>query len=63
YYASDFTEAIALAEMSQQVNSRWSGPSWQRPWRSGPDGPDGASYYAAERTHWLGSRRAIDAVP
>ncbi|WP_131738633.1 hypothetical protein [Actinomadura roseirufa] len=33
YYASDFTEAIALAEMSQQVNSRWSGPSWQRHWR------------------------------
>lgn len=37
-----------------------------RPWRggaAGPDGPDGASYYAAERSGWLGSRRGIDAVP
>ncbi|QXJ20009.1 GNAT family N-acetyltransferase [Actinomadura graeca] len=34
-----------------------------RPWRAGPDGPDGASYVAADRTHWLGSRRGIDAVP
>ncbi|MFD0690549.1 GNAT family N-acetyltransferase [Actinomadura fibrosa] len=33
-----------------------------RPWGGGPDGPDGAAYYAAERTRWLGSRRAIDAV-
>lgn len=34
-----------------------------RPWRDGPDGPDGAAYYAADRSRWLGSRRAIDAVP
>ncbi|TDD75758.1 GNAT family N-acetyltransferase [Actinomadura rubrisoli] len=34
-----------------------------RPWRPGPDGPDGASYYAADRARWLGSRRAVDAVP
>ncbi|MBT2211696.1 MULTISPECIES: GNAT family N-acetyltransferase [Actinomadura] len=34
-----------------------------RPWHEGSDGPDGASYVAAERTHWLRSRRGIDAVP
>ncbi|MBO2462485.1 GNAT family N-acetyltransferase [Actinomadura violacea] len=34
-----------------------------RPWRRGADGPDGASYYAADRSGWLGSRRGIDAVP
>ncbi|WP_433154104.1 GNAT family N-acetyltransferase [Actinomadura nitritigenes] len=34
-----------------------------RPWRGGASGPDGPSYYAADRSGWLGSRRGIDAVP
>ncbi|WP_051712367.1 GNAT family N-acetyltransferase [Spirillospora albida] len=32
-----------------------------RPWRDGPDGPDGAAYYQADRTMWFGSRRTVDA--
>ncbi|MEU9843923.1 GNAT family protein [Actinomadura sp. NPDC048032] len=34
-----------------------------RRWREGPAGPDGAAYYAAERSRWVGSRRKVDAVP
>ncbi|WP_141586040.1 GNAT family N-acetyltransferase [Actinomadura sp. WMMA1423] len=34
-----------------------------RRWREGPAGPDGAAYYAAERSRWIGSRRIADAVP
>ncbi|MEV4008730.1 GNAT family protein [Actinomadura sp. NPDC049753] len=34
-----------------------------RRWRDGPAGPDGAAYYAAERSRWIGSRRIVDAVP
>jgi RimJ/RimL family protein N-acetyltransferase len=34
-----------------------------RRWRDGPAGPDGAAYYAADRSRWIGSRRIIDAVP
>ncbi|MFB4309921.1 GNAT family N-acetyltransferase [Actinomadura sp. GTD37] len=34
-----------------------------RRWRDGPSGPDGAAYYAADRSRWIGSRRIIDAVP
>lgn len=29
----------------------------------GPGGPDGAAYYTAERSRWIGSRRIVDAVP
>ncbi|TDD92568.1 N-acetyltransferase [Actinomadura darangshiensis] len=34
-----------------------------RRWREGPAGPDGAAYYAADRSRWIGSRRIVDAVP
>ncbi|NVI88840.1 GNAT family N-acetyltransferase [Actinomadura sp. BRA 177] len=34
-----------------------------RRWRDGPAGPDGAAYYAADRSRWIGSRRIVDAVP
>lgn len=34
-----------------------------RRWQDGPTGPDGAAYYAAERSRWIGSRRIIDVVP
>ncbi|GGQ35133.1 RimJ/RimL family protein N-acetyltransferase [Actinomadura coerulea] len=34
-----------------------------RRWREGPAGPDGAAYYAAERSRWIGSRRVPDVVP
>jgi RimJ/RimL family protein N-acetyltransferase len=34
-----------------------------RRWQDGPGGPDGAAYYAAERSRWIGSRRIVDAVP
>jgi RimJ/RimL family protein N-acetyltransferase len=29
----------------------------------GPSGPDGAAYYAADRSRWIGSRHIVDAVP
>ncbi|MFA1537510.1 GNAT family N-acetyltransferase [Actinomadura monticuli] len=34
-----------------------------RRWRDGPAGPDGAAYYAADRSRWVGSRRIVDAIP
>ncbi|TDC70892.1 N-acetyltransferase [Actinomadura sp. GC306] len=29
----------------------------------GPAGPDGAAYYAADRSRWAGAGRAVDALP
>ncbi|GAA4227321.1 GNAT family N-acetyltransferase [Actinomadura meridiana] len=29
----------------------------------GPSGPDGAAYYAADRSRWIGYRPVVDAVP
>ncbi|MFC4049496.1 GNAT family N-acetyltransferase [Actinomadura syzygii] len=43
------------AEIALQLGMR------RRP--EGPRGPDGAAYYAAERSRWIGSRRIVDAVP
>jgi RimJ/RimL family protein N-acetyltransferase len=34
-----------------------------RRWPDGPAGPDGAAYYTADRSRWIGSRRIVDAVP
>lgn len=45
----------ASAEIAMQLGMR------RRP--DGPAGPDGAAYYAAERSRWVGSRRIVDAVP
>ncbi|RKS73273.1 RimJ/RimL family protein N-acetyltransferase [Actinomadura pelletieri DSM 43383] len=45
----------ASAEIALQLGMR------RRP--DGPAGPDGAAYYAAERSRWVGSRRFVDAVP
>ncbi|MEU8799959.1 GNAT family N-acetyltransferase [Spirillospora sp. NPDC048819] len=45
----------ASAEIALQLGMR------RRP--DGPGGPDGAAYYAADRSRWIGSRRIVDAVP
>ncbi|MFI0479851.1 GNAT family N-acetyltransferase [Actinomadura sp. 9N215] len=45
----------ASAEIALQLGMR------RRP--DGPAGPDGAAYYAADRSRWIGSRRIVDAVP
>ncbi|MFG2089920.1 MULTISPECIES: GNAT family N-acetyltransferase [unclassified Spirillospora] len=45
----------ASADIALQLGMR------RRP--DGPGGPDGAAYYAAERSRWIGSRRIVDAVP
>ncbi|GAA0578519.1 MULTISPECIES: GNAT family N-acetyltransferase [Actinomadura] len=45
----------ASAEIALQLGMR-RGPD-------GPAGPDGAAYYAADRSRWVGSSRAVDAVP
>lgn len=49
------TANAASAEIALQLG--------MRRWRDGPSGPDGAAYYAAERSRWIGSRRIVDAVP
>ncbi|MFE9099148.1 GNAT family N-acetyltransferase [Actinomadura geliboluensis] len=33
-----------------------------RRWRDGPAGPDGAAYFAADRSRWIGSSRIMDAI-
>ncbi|MGP4028497.1 GNAT family N-acetyltransferase [Actinomadura sp. 3N407] len=45
----------ASAEIALQLGMR------RRP--DGAGGPDGAAYYAADRSRWIGSRRIVDAVP
>ncbi|TDE38556.1 GNAT family N-acetyltransferase [Actinomadura sp. 6K520] len=45
----------ASAEIALQLGMR-RGPD-------GPAGPDGAAYYAADRSRWVGSRGVVDAVP
>ena len=45
----------ASAELALQLGMR------RRP--DGAAGPDGAAYYAADRSRWVGSRRVADAVP
>ncbi|WP_067796356.1 GNAT family N-acetyltransferase [Actinomadura formosensis] len=45
----------ASAEIAQQLG--------MRRWRDGPAGPDGAAYYAADRSRWIGSRRILDVFP
>ncbi|MFI0408424.1 GNAT family N-acetyltransferase [Actinomadura sp. 3N508] len=49
------TASPASAEIALQLGMR------RRP--DGPAGPDGAAYYAADRSRWIGSRRIVDAVP
>ncbi|SPT64641.1 GNAT family N-acetyltransferase [Actinomadura madurae] len=49
------TANAASAEIALQLG--------MRRWRDGPAGPDGAAYYAADRSRWIGSRRIVDAVP
>ncbi|MEU8309921.1 GNAT family protein [Actinomadura sp. NPDC048955] len=53
----------AEIDMANPASSEIALQLGMRRWREGPAGPDGAAYYAAERSRWIGSRRIVDVVP
>ncbi|MGI5200911.1 GNAT family N-acetyltransferase [Spirillospora sp. CA-108201] len=53
----------AEIDMANPASSEIALQLGMRRWREGPAGPDGAAYYAAERSRWIGSRRIVDVLP